>query len=225
MFRKSTQPPTTQPPTTQPPTTQPPTTQPPTTQLPTTQPPLTSSNPNLPQKSSTRNYQCIQHQGKPMTIVDTQRGRIQLILWESSYFSQSSWTPQKRCNEVTRRFQNFSDQGNLKYITTGKINQYNVICVSGQKPSPGSNISCSSEGLLITLEPTDDPDQVMTQLFQEAARIGSMPVTRSQRSQSILDMEQYLNKAPLMSQESVVIPETPVNEQPDVIDCPPILCE
>jgi hypothetical protein len=167
-----------------------------------------------------------------MTIVDTPRGRIKLILWESSYFSQSSWTPQKRCDEVTRRFQKFSDDGTLKYITTGKIGQYNVICVSGQKPSPGSNIDCSSEGLLITLEPTDNPDTVMKELFQEATKVGSMPVRRSQR---ILDMEQYLSKAPLMAEESVVNPTTSVNveeakpenntEQPNVIDCPPILCD
>jgi hypothetical protein len=202
-------------------------------QTPINKPPVVSANPNpLPtQTSSSRKYSCVQNEGKPMTVVDTGRGRIQLISWESSYFSQSSWTPQKRCDEVTKRFQQFSDNGTLKFITTGKIDKYNVICVSGQKPAPGSNISCSSEGLLITLEPKDDPDKVMKELFQEATRVGSMPIRRSQR---ILDMEKYLSDAPIMNQESVVTPKTSVNvesqpekkpEQSDVIDCPPILCD
>ncbi len=230
---------TTQPTTTNQPitTTQPTTTNQPITSVPTTnnQPVAINNNPTV--KSSTRTYQCLENQGKPMTIVDTSRGRIQLISWESGYFAQSSWTPQKRCDEVTQRFQNFSDNGTLKYITTGTLGKYKVICVSGQKPSPGMNINCTPEGLLLTLEPKDNPDQVMKELFQEATRVGSMPVRRSQR---ILDMEKYLTVAPLMSQPSVVTPQpsvvstpeptintkpVPIQKNPTVIDCPPILCD
>lgn len=75
-------------------------------------------------------YKCIQLNGKPTTIVDTARGRIQLIVWQSDFFRDSGWTPQKRCNEVTKRFQQFSDSGSLRYIATGTMNQQPVICVA-----------------------------------------------------------------------------------------------
>ncbi len=198
-------------------------------------------------QKSQRVYSCIQHQGKPMTIVDTSRGRIQLIVWESRFFesSQSQWTPQKRCDEVTKRFQSFSDTGNLRYIATGKMTgnngyKYNVICVSGGQISPGSNITCNSSGLLLTLEPKDNPDDVMKDLFQQAVKVGTMPVRRSQR---VLDMEKYLTQAPLMDSSPTVIsppvpkprPNPQPNPQPpkpdplpktgEVIECPPVLCD
>lgn len=140
-------------------------------------------------------YQCINYQGKPTTIVDTPRGRIKLIVWESNYFSNSGWTPERRCQAVTARFQKFSDNRTLKYVSTGIVkNKYKVICVS--HPAPGRGYDCNGDGLLITLEANDNPNQVLKNLFVNAAKVGGTAVLRGQTAVSI---ETILNRAQVIS--------------------------
>lgn len=103
--------------------------------------------------SSNNKYHCINHNGTPTTVVDTDRGRISLITWQSNYFSASGYTPQRRCQEVTGRFQTHSDKGNIRYITTGNLNGHTIICVAQKR---GDTYSCQRDGLLITLELEDN---------------------------------------------------------------------
>lgn len=65
-------------------------------------------------------YSCIEHEGSPTTIVKTQRGVIQFIVWKSEFFSNSDWTPQRRCEEVSKRFQRFYDEGILRLLPMGQ---------------------------------------------------------------------------------------------------------
>jgi len=188
-----------------------------------------------PLKADTKKnvYSCVNHQGKPMTVVDTLRGRIQLIVWQSDYFRASGWTPEKRCQEVTRRFQGFSDNGTLRFIANGMIGKYQVICVSPQS----QDIGCQEENLLMTLEPNDNPIESMKELFEDAVKTGAMPV---RRSQAVLDLERYFATAPLMEVTPTIIDKPPLNpiDKPSLkpnplsnppsggttIECPPILC-
>jgi len=193
------------------------------------------SNPVFAQKKNS--YKCTQLKGKPITVVDTARGRIQLIVWQSDYFRASGWTPEKRCQEVTRRFQKFSDNGTLRFIANGAIDNYQVICVSPQS----QDIGCQEENLLMTLEPNDNPIEVMKELFEDAVKTGAMPI---RRSQAVLDLEKYFATAPLMSVAPTIIDKPPLNpidkpplkpNQPNppsnppsggtTIECPPILCD
>ena len=45
----------------------------------------------------------------PATVawVPERKGHIRFIGWKSEYFSQSGWTPLKRCNKVTQNSKNF----------------------------------------------------------------------------------------------------------------------
>lgn len=144
-------------------------------------------------------YRCIQRNGTPTTIVETKRGTIELIVWKSAFFG-NNWNPQKRCQEVTSRFQEFSDASQLRYITTGKINDYNVICVADPQ-KPQKNV-CKNNGLLITLEPSDNPEQVKNELFDVSQRIQGGGITRgcpkdnSFYKKPILDLETFLNCVP-----------------------------
>ena len=152
------------------------------------------------QQTSKNVYSCINHKGIPTTVVDTKRGRIELIVWKSDYFKSSGWTPRKRCEAITSRFQKFSDNGKLRYVTTGKINNYKVICVG--QPSPGSGYSCRKDGLLITLQANDNPNKVLRNLFSNAAKVGGTPVTRGDNNRPYaLSINRILNQAPLMSAE------------------------
>lgn len=106
-------------------------------------------------------YVCRPEGGVPATIAQTAEGDKPLILWKSTYFNQDGWTPEKRCNEVTQRFQDYKDRGTLNNVTTGKMNGMPVVCLS---ETVGGN--CSD--LLITLEPKDNPQTLLNQVINAA---------------------------------------------------------
>jgi Circadian oscillating protein COP23 len=170
---------------------------------------------NIVQAQSKKNtYKCINNKGVPTTIVDTPRGRIQLITWKSDFFRSSGWTPQKRCEEVTNRFQNFSNNGTLKYVTTGIVDKkYKVICVG--KKIPGQGYSCIKDGLLITLQPEDNSNDILKNLFGNAARVGGVPVTRGQYA---ISMDAILNDSEVEETTTEEIKPNPVTtEKEDTI--------
>ena len=160
-------------------------------------------------------YQCIEYEGNPTTVVDTQRGRIKLIVWQSDYFNNSGWTPQKRCEAVTARFQKFSDDNNLKYVSTGIINKYKVICVASTRVGKGYN--CNNDGLLITLEAKDNPQQVLNNLFVNASKIGGTAVLRGKTTISI---ETILDRANVIeeNQDPILESETRPPSSPTTVD-------
>ncbi|ELS04436.1 hypothetical protein Xen7305DRAFT_00041690 [Xenococcus sp. PCC 7305] len=102
-------------------------------------------------------YYCAQLQGQWNTFVNTPRGRVKLVEWETKFSEQ--WTPQKRCVEVSKRFQNFLDSGSLKYIRTGVVNNLPVICVAQLRGG-----LCPEQNVLITFNSETDPEKVLIQL-------------------------------------------------------------
>ena len=192
---------------------------------------------NPAEAQSTRNvYRCIMRNGKPTTVVETKRGKIELIVWESKFFGSSGWSPQKRCQAVTQRFQQFSDSGTLRLITSGRMNNQPVICVGENKA--GQGVVCKSTGLLITLQPKDNAQQVMKDLFNISARVSGGGITRSASGTVTINMSNFLDEAPLMEDstgDDISIPEkenleqsseiTIPSQKPDQLSCPPLLCE
>ncbi len=167
--------------------------------------------------SSYRNqYQCIERNGIPTTVVNTQRGKIELIAWKSNTFSGSGWTPQRRCQEITKRFQAFSDRGSLRFISHGFLNGYNIICVAEKINNTNNSYKCTEDiiningkeydGTLITLEPQDDPIQLMKQLFNTSARIKYGGITIGSKpkdpymvnGQYVINLETFLDNSTLI---------------------------
>jgi hypothetical protein len=103
-------------------------------------------------------YVCGTEGGVPVTIAQTPEGDKQLILWQSTYFSQDGWPPETRCNEVSQRFQDYKDQGILNNMTTGTFNGMPVVCLS-------ENAGGDCNNLLITLEPSDNPQTLLNQVI------------------------------------------------------------
>ncbi|AFZ45568.1 hypothetical protein PCC7418_3454 [Halothece sp. PCC 7418] len=133
------------------------------------------SNTTATQPQPSIQYFCLNERGdKPVTVVDTKRGRIELIIWKSEFFSGTGYTPQRRCDQVTARFQQHSDAKTLRYISTGTMNRQPVICVA--KNDAGD---CRNDGLLITLQPQDNPNQVLRELFNLRERADSGGIYRS----------------------------------------------
>ena len=131
-------------------------------------PPAQSSNlankQNKQDIKSSIQYRCMKRSGIPATVAYTPRGAIELIQWQNDYFNASEYTPERRCQEVSDRFQQHSQANNLRFVSTGTVNNYKAICVAEETGN------CKTDGLLLTLEPDDDSDAVLRNLFSLEAR-------------------------------------------------------
>ena len=142
-------------------------------------------------------YFCAQLNGSWNTFVNTPRGRISLINWVNQFSEE--WTPQKRCSAVSQRFQTFLDTGNLKYIRTGEVNNYPVICVANAR---GGN--CPNTNVLITLQQGVDAERVLVSLVDFRRSVSGNTITLSSDDAGFysggefyVDVEKFLNRLPV----------------------------
>jgi len=113
---------------------------------------------------------CMNADGVPATVVQTKSGKqVPIIYWKSQTFSSSGWTPERRCQEVSARFQTYHSSGTLEYITTGRMNGLPVICVA--KTDGGA---CA--GLLYTLKPGQNATATLKKLFDVRTKPGAAPL-------------------------------------------------
>ena len=132
---------------------------------------LCSLNPSVNASSAlASNISCMSAQGTPATVVETTSGKkVPIIYWKSETFSGSGWTPERRCQEVSARFQQYHSSGTLEYITTGRMNGLPVICVA---QSDGG--ACA--GLLYTLKPGQNATATLKKLFEIRTKPGAAPL-------------------------------------------------
>lgn len=172
--------------------------------------PSTVANPSLTQSKqsskTSEKYRCMYINDYPTTVAYTNRGPIKLIAWKNKYFSGSGYTPERRCQEVTTRFQYHSDAKNLRYISTGIMNRYNIICVSDEFGN------CKPNGLLITIQHNQDAEKIMRDLFSVAARNSNAVINLSDGKNSgvitrvgsngdfkeTIDLDKFLAKSPVI---------------------------
>jgi hypothetical protein len=155
------------------------------------------ANPAKAQTESNNTYYCAQLDGNWNTFVNTPRGRITLINWANQFGEQ--WTPQKRCSTVSQRFQKFLDQGNLKFIRTGNINQQPVLCVSDARGG-----SCPADNVLVTLKSGTDPEGVLIKLVDFRRSVSGQTLTLSaddagfySDGEFYVDMDKFLKSVPV----------------------------
>lgn len=67
------------------------------------------------------------------------------------------WSPQRRCQEISRRLEAYRPDG-LVELLTGMENGYNILCVTTQKQS-----ACR---IVLTVPPGQDPFQIRDRVFQ-----------------------------------------------------------
>ena len=103
-----------------------------------------------PGQAQSRNQYYCKLKGTPQTFVKTSTGKkFPIISWKSKV--NPEWPPQKRCQEVSKRFQRYSDHGVLKHIGTGILNGKSVLCAV---PKQGN--ACNAKNVLVTLPPDID---------------------------------------------------------------------
>lgn len=110
-----------------------------------------------PAPAYTNKYFCALLNGTPRTFVRTERGNRPIISWVNQV---GQWTPIERCMEVSNRFQRFHDHGTLRYVGTGTVNGYPVLCAVKAQGD-----SCYDYNILVTLNPNEDRHAVARQLL------------------------------------------------------------
>lgn len=113
----------------------------------------------LPAEARAQSFVCSSTAGVPTTTASMANGRsVPVIRWTSSTFDGAGWTPERRCQEVSARFDAYNREGRLRYITTGRMNGLPVICTA---TSNGG----SCDGLLYTLKPGQNASATMRNLI------------------------------------------------------------
>lgn len=143
------------------------------------------------------------------TYAQTPRGPVPVVRWYSHYFDSAGYTPERRCREVSGRFQNLQNQGLLPYITAGYLNGQPVICA-------GSGGGCNSSNLLFTLKAGSDAAAVLQELFDLRSGASASPLYQSSGGGGAptIDMNQYLNNAPVENGGGGASPATPSQQAP-----------
>jgi len=125
----------------------------------------------------------------PTTFAWTSRGKIAIIRWETQYFP--NYSPERRCKEVSPRFQEAYNNNTLNMLTNGRVNDQPVICSAKAYGEP-----CAT--MLITLRPGDDSSKILEHLTKilNGDKVGPVPHTGNQRFVRI-DIEEFLRTAPV----------------------------
>lgn len=119
---------------------------------------------------------------------------VYIINWKSEGFKQ--WTPQKRCEVVSGKFQKFQESGQLQYLATGVNNGSSVICaVQSQEEL------CNNNNQLFTLRSSSDSAQVLDRMGNILVGASSQPIVQSANDRKFLNMSSFLQQAPDMGLE------------------------
>ena len=162
---------------------------------------------SIPTPAQTTGFVCGKSGGQPATILQRSSGNVTVIKWLSNSFSDSGFDAQRRCEQVSDRFQQYHKTGNLKYLTTGVINRQPVICVANRRGGDCAR-ELPNNGLLFTVKPGSDArdtlkrlvnlrDRASTSSLNESAPSSRVDVEKSDRL--YIDMAEYLNSQPTES--------------------------
>ncbi|WP_413175445.1 caspase family protein [Anabaena azotica] len=137
--------------------------------------PNSSTNQENSSASSSGFFYCGVINNTPATIYQSSTGNeLAFILWVSTYFNDSGNTPQKRCQEVSSRFQRLQSNGTLNYIVPGYLDGYQALCAS--KTSNNPIMECRPDNLIMLLRPSDNPTEIINNMTKLNNNISSKPI-------------------------------------------------
>ncbi len=105
---------------------------------------------SAPIEASSNKYSCQEVNGIYGIYSRTERGDMRLMNLKRDV--SQDWSIVKRCEEIARRFQRFSDNGILRFIGSGYVSNEPVLCAVIEKGQ-----LCNSENILVTLPAQTDP--------------------------------------------------------------------
>lgn len=122
-----------------------------------------------------------------------------MIRWSSSTFNEAGWSQQRRCEEVSARFDTYLKQGRLAYITTGRMNGQPVICTARSKGG-------GCDGLLYTLKPGQNATTTLRNLLE--IRVKARGPLNETTERLYVSLDELLETA--QTNDSAGIPSTQV---------------
>ncbi|WP_071189921.1 COP23 domain-containing protein [Trichormus sp. NMC-1] len=146
---------------------------------------------NQPSYAGSATFFCGKSKGVPVTFARTQDGRkVTIVRWTSNNYFPPPWTAQRRCVEVSRRFQRSNDNGTLKNITTGTLRGEPVVC-AGTSQNP----RCVDDNLLLTLKRGVNPTDTLRRLLDRRGLAAGNILNEYDRDTINIDFELYLDNA------------------------------
>lgn len=115
---------------------------------------------NQPSLAEGATFFCGTSKGVPVTYARTPRGNVPMIRWVDNKSFASAWTPRRRCQEVSRRFQRNYDNGTLKTLKTARLKGQPVVCAASSQDAP-----CTDRTLLFTLKPESNAELTVARLM------------------------------------------------------------
>ncbi|MBD2300328.1 tetratricopeptide repeat protein [Nostoc sp. FACHB-190] len=137
---------------------------------------------------------CGQSNGVPITFARSSDGqKVPIIKWVSQNYSSSELSAERRCTEVSRRFQRNYDNNTLKFIKAGIFKGEPVLCAVVSVNAP-----CTDSTLLFTLKRGIDPNKVLRQLLDVTKLAASRPLELNLDSQGayLVDIKTYIDPQP-----------------------------
>lgn len=153
-----------------------------------------------PSYAQSKKFECGMSRGVPATLVRTTRGTtVPLIRWVDTAFAPP-WTPERRCEEISARFQRFYDNGTLNFLRAGSLQGQPVLCVAGEKGGP-----CLPNGVLVTFKHDRNPQETLQLLLDYRGGSGARPIELSGPSKNAaissvndaayLDVKKFIDQA------------------------------
>jgi len=115
----------------------------------------TSPAPANSQLSDVR-FSCQTANGQPTVMYNPQSQPGKYYAWATPTSLGGGWTPERRCNEISRRLEFYRPDGLLE-LQTGVENGYNTICVTTEAMS-----SCR---IVLTVPPGQNPVAIRDRIF------------------------------------------------------------
>jgi len=116
-----------------------------------------------------------------------------MISWRTA---TQGWTPQRRCQEVTSRFQRHQDNGTLRFLKADYRNGAGVICATAS-----ASESCNASNVLFTVT-QGDPNSTLQKLLDGRGLASGKPANESagpnkvvnEVVNEVINVEAYMNK-------------------------------
>lgn len=136
---------------------------------PSTTSPSASSGKNGTNLSKVR-FTCESVNGQYTVMYHPQSQPSQSFAWATPSAMGSSWSPERRCNEISRRLESYRPDG-LVEMRTDKENGYNTICVTTEAVQ-----TCR---IVLTVPPGQDPMSTRDRVFQNLTVADSGQATQA----------------------------------------------
>ncbi|AUT03338.1 hypothetical protein CLI64_24595 [Nostoc sp. CENA543] len=145
---------------------------------------------DTPSYAQSTTFYCGKSKGLPVTFARTQDGRkLPVIRWTSNNYFPPPWTAQRRCVEVSQRFQRSYNNRTLKYISSGILNKQPVVCAGISKDTV-----CTSDNLLFTLKRGANPKAVVTRILDNRGLADGLVHSESESDDITVDFDLYLER-------------------------------